>query len=113
MVTWIDFYETAVVLSFVGLIAVGIVWCGLKWREHQERRAALERYRLSPAFRDFEDEMRKMQRTIGTAMVGPASRMAEQLAALTRSFEKPFPPRPGTVQNPRTDATTPRELSRP
>lgn len=113
MMTWIDFYDTLVVLSFVGLAAMGIVWCALKWRAHRERRAALERYRLSPAFREFENEMRKVQRTIGTAMIGPASRMAEQLAALARSFDQVFPARPGTVQNPRSDATTPRELSRP
>lgn len=111
--TWGDFYDVLVVLAFVGLVAMGIVWCWLTWREWRRERAALERYRLSPAFRDFEDEMRKVQRTIGTAMIGPASRMAEQLGALARSFEKAFPARPGTVQNPRTDATTPRELSRP
>jgi hypothetical protein len=113
VVTWLDVYDTLVIFAFVGLVVFGLVggWSRyIDWREH---RAAMKRYRLSPAFRDFEDEMRKVQRTIGTAMIGPASRMADQLGALARSFEKAFPARPGTVQNPRTDATTPRELSRP
>lgn len=83
--TWIDFYDTIVVFAFVGLIAMSLTWCWLRWQSWRDRRGTMQRYRLSPAFREFEDEMRKVQRTIGTAMVGPASRMADQLAALARS----------------------------
>jgi hypothetical protein len=106
-VTGGGFYDVAVILSFVGLVAVFGSWCWGRWRKMRDRRVLLRLVWTDPAFRKFEDEMREFQATVGAAMVGPASRMATQLNALARSFESSCAP-PGTVANPSDPSPQPR-----
>lgn len=40
MMTWVDFYDTAVALSLVGLIAVAVGWSIDRWPEWRARNEA-------------------------------------------------------------------------
>lgn len=98
--SWGDAYTFITVGAFVGLVALAFGWCVDRW----QRRVAMRRFRLSPEFRDFEATMRQAQQVCGTALVGPASRMADALAELARRMPAP----PGTVQNPSDPSPRPR-----
>lgn len=102
--TWGDLYVTVTLLSFVGLVAVGCGWAYERWIERRQRADALIRFRRSPEFRDFEAAMRRVQTSCGTALVGPASRMADALRGLAERIPAPA----GTVQNPSDPSPRPR-----
>lgn len=86
------FYDTTVILAFVGLVAAGGVWLWERWQQHRARR----RFRVSPEYQRLAAALREQQRIVGTPLVGPLTHM---VAAL-RDIASQSSALPGTVQNP-------------
>lgn len=99
------FYDTTVILAFVGLVAVAGVSLWGRWQQHRARR----RFRVSPEYQRLAKAIREQQRIVGTPLVGPLSHMVAALRdAASRSQALP-----GTVQNPCDPSPEPGPLVRP
>lgn len=68
-------------LQVAGVAAnVGFWWLARREYRKEQEREAWRRFRESPAFRDFDAAMRRMQETVGRSIEGPFSKMAKLLA---------------------------------
>lgn len=103
--TWGDAYDTVVILAGLGLIAMGIVRAIEWWQKRKRRRLAEARFNES--IQTMQQAIDQMNKTLGTAMHGPLSAMADKLNAIAREFEAQTWPS-GTVQNPTDPSPRPR-----